>query len=83
MCYVFFNLLLKSIDFHVHFWFLLSKKGTFKGLFEKKGTLAENFGGADNTPAPSPAPEGLFFLSFVLSHWLHHYFYNYFATIYT
>ena len=32
---------------------MFSKKGTFKGLFEKKGTLSGNFGGgAEAHPVP-------------------------------
>ena len=39
------------VDFHVHFWLFLSKKGHLKGSSAKKGTSTEKFGGAD---APSP-----------------------------
>ena len=50
------------VDFHVHFWLLLSKRAHLKGSSAKKGTSAEKFEGADAPSAPpptSPAPEGL------------------------
>ena len=37
---------------------MFSKKGTFKGLFKKKGTLSANFGGGRCPLCPS-ASEGL------------------------
>ena len=46
------------VDFHVHFWLLLSKRVHLKGSSAKKGTLTENFWVADAPSAP-PAPEGL------------------------
>ena len=39
------------------------KKGTFKGLFEKKGTFSANFGGVGgggDAPFALPAPEDLY-----------------------
>ena len=43
---------------------MFSKKGTFEGLFEKKGTLSANFAGGEGgfrrpLCPPHPAPEGL------------------------
>ena len=46
------------VDFHVYLWLLLSKKPRLKGSSAKKGTLTENFLGADAPFAP-PAPEDL------------------------
>ena len=40
------------------FRFNIFKKDTFEELFEKKGTLSENFGG-QSLPYPPPASEGL------------------------
>ena len=37
-----------------YFWFDIFKKGTFKGLFEKEGTLSENVDGR-RPPFPPPA----------------------------
>ena len=44
-----------------HFRFNIFKKGTFKGLFEKKGTLSDNFGGGGGggVPPTTPALESL------------------------
>ena len=59
--------------FHNTIEYLLSQiqyfqKKKFKGLFEKKSTLSENFGGGDLFPtpkvgtyAPLPALEGLYY----------------------
>ena len=63
MCSVFFALFVWSIDFHVDFWLLFSKRAHLKGS-SKNGSLAENFGGGEGqaTLFPSlatPAPEGL------------------------
>ena len=33
------------VDFHVHFWLLLSKRAHLKGSSAKKGTSTDNFGG--------------------------------------
>ena len=62
------------VDFHVHFWLLLSKRAHLKGSSAKKSTSSENFGGADapsthQTPLPPPpliplAPEGLYLCYF-------------------
>ena len=53
-----------------YFRFNIFKKGTFKGLFEKKGTLSDNFGdggGRKTPPLPptTPALESLNYASIV------------------
>ena len=39
-----FNLLVWNINFHVHFWLLLSKKA-LQGLFEKRAHRQKTLGG--------------------------------------
>ena len=52
----YFNLLvILLVHFHVHFWFLYSKRSHLKSSSEKKGTLTENYGGAG---APSALCSG-------------------------
>ena len=46
------------VDFHVHFWLLLSKRAHLKGSSAKKGTSTEIFGRA-NAPFAPCAPEAL------------------------
>ena len=47
------------VDFHVHFWLLLSKRAHLKGSSAKKGTSTENFGRDDAPSAPTAPAEGL------------------------
>ena len=73
----YFNLLVWNINFHVHFWLLLSKRA-LQGLFEKRAHRQKTLGGgADNLPAPSanmflicsyfvPLPASLFMQSLLL-----------------
>ena len=42
----YFNLLVSLlVDFHVHFWLLVSKRAHLKGSLAKRGTSTEDFGG--------------------------------------
>ena len=47
------------VDFHVHFWLLLSKRAYLKGSSAKKAHQQKTLGGANAPSASPPAPEGL------------------------
>ena len=55
------------VDFHVHFWLLLSKRTHLKGSSAKREHRQRTFGGGGGADAPSgpPVPEGLKFHDFI------------------
>ena len=54
----YFNLLVWNINFHVHFWLLLSKV-LFRGLFEKRAHQQKNFGRSNDPPAGRGCPNNM------------------------